>query len=145
MPLFRWLMVPGLLALAVSLGNAGPARFLSDPARDVRQTIEARQILADDPELASWNIGVTVHDCVATLWGPVPSAEVAFCAELCLRSIIELADVRNDLIVSDALEPRRTPWKIDSTPLFPPHVPRLQVSPSALRRSRTCALSSRRA
>ncbi len=102
-------------------------RTLGDPARDVRQTIQARKLLADDPDLAAWNIGVTIQDRVATLWGPVPSAEVAFRAELCLRSIIELADVRNELVVSDALKPMRVPLKIDNPPMFlPDHVPQPQ-------------------
>src|SRR5882724_1447057 len=103
----RWLIVPVLLAIAVSLGNAGPVRIGGNPTRDVRQTIQARKLLADDPELAAWNIGVTVHDRVATLWGPVPSVEVAFRAELCLRTVIELAEVRNQLFVSEALKPMR--------------------------------------
>jgi hypothetical protein len=117
-------MVPVLLAMSVSAWSAGPGRALRDPARDVRQTIHARKLLSEDPELAAWNIGVTIQDRVATLWGPVPSAEVAFRAELCLRSVIELADVRNELVVSDALKPMRVPLKIDNPPSFlPDHLP----------------------
>src|SRR5947209_10088994 len=117
MRLCRWLIVPVLLAISVSLGSAGPVRTLGDPLRDVRQTIQARKLLADDPELAAWNIGVTIQDRVATLWGPVPSAEIAFRAELCLRTVIELAEVRNQLFVSEALKPMRVPLKIDNAPM----------------------------
>src|SRR6266540_3074712 len=113
---YRWLMVFLMAALSASAGQAGPARIGGDPARDVRQTIQARKLLSDDPELAEWNIGVTVRDRVATLWGPVPSAQVAFRAELCLKAMIELAEVRNELFLSDQLKPMRVPLKIDNRP-----------------------------
>jgi hypothetical protein len=112
----RWLLVPVLLAVGALSLDAGPARIGGDPLRDVQQTIQARKLLADDPDLAAWNIGVTVHNRVATLWGPAPSAEVAFRAELALRSVIELAEVRNELHITDAVKPMRVPLKIDNLP-----------------------------
>ena len=54
----------------------------------------ARKLLADDPDLETFNIGVSVQNRVATLWGPVPSIEVAFRAELVLRTMFELTAVR---------------------------------------------------
>lgn len=114
-----------LMAVVPSFADAGPARIGGDPARDVRQTIQARKRLADDPDLSAWNIGVTVRDRVAVLWGPVPSAEIAFRAELCLRTIIELAEVRNELFLSDQVKPRRVPLNIDNPPLFLPAQPLL--------------------
>src|ERR1044071_9815392 len=89
--------------------SAGPARLGGDPSRDTRHTMQARRLLAEDPDLAPWNIGVIVQDRVATLWGPVPSAEVAFRAEICLKSMIELIEVRNELFLSDQLKPMRVP------------------------------------
>src|SRR5438552_3749010 len=63
--------------------------------RDFWQTMQARKLLLDDPRLAPLNLGVKVVDGVATLWGPVPNAEHSFRAESCLRTMIELIDVRN--------------------------------------------------
>src|SRR5437870_6966676 len=95
-----WLVVL-VLASVASSANAGQLRVVGDPARDMRQTMQARKLLFSDPDLAALNIGVVVIDRVATLWGPVPSAEVAFRAELCVRTMIELAEVRNQLFVSE--------------------------------------------
>ena len=94
---------------------AGQVRTLGDPTRDVLQTVQARKRLADDPELAAHNIGVFVFGRVATLWGPVESPEIAFRAELCLRGMVELAEIRNELYVSDIEEPIRPRRRIDST------------------------------
>src|ERR1022692_3169962 len=123
-----------VMILMVTLGSpagAGQNRIIGDASRDVRQTMQARKLLADDPELASLNIGVTVSDRVAVLWGPVPSAEAAFRAELCLKTMIELAEVHNELFVKDSLEPMRGPLKIDSPPQFLPDLlpPRLPEQP----------------
>jgi hypothetical protein len=104
--------------------GAGQGGIIGDPVRDARQTMQARQLMLDDPELARINIGVIVTDRVAVLWGPVPSAEVAFKAELCVRTMIELVEVRSELFVSELLQPIRAPLKIDIPPLFlPEHLP----------------------
>ena len=131
----RWILVLTFLAWSISLAHGGAARIGGDPTRDVRQTMQARKLLADDPDLAAWNIGVTVRDRVATLWGPVPSAEIAFRAELCLKTMIELAEVRNDLFLSEYVKPMRVPLKIDNAPSpvpdrMPPALPRIPRSSS---------------
>lgn len=89
----------------------GPVRLLGDPVRDVQQTVQARRLLSSEADLQDLNLGVIVRDRVATLWGPAPSAEMAFRAELCLRRMIELAEIRNELFVTDLLEPVRRPLK----------------------------------
>ena len=127
-----WLIAVVILMLsAVSSVRGGQGRTIGDPARDVRQTMQARKLLLDEPELAQINIGVIVTDRVAVLWGPVPSPEVAFRAELCVRTMIELVEIRNELFVSELLEPIRTPLKIDIPPLFLPDQmpPKLPVEP----------------
>jgi hypothetical protein len=68
--------------------------------RDLRQTVRARQVLLQDPDLALLNLGVAVRDRVATLWGPVPSAQASLRAERALRRLVEIADVRNELEVN---------------------------------------------
>jgi hypothetical protein len=127
-----WLVAVVILMLStVSSARAGQSRIIGDAARDVRQTMQARKLMLDDPELARINIGVIVTDRVAVLWGPVPSAEVAFKAELCVRTMIELVEIRNELFVSELVEPIRTPLKIDIPPLFLPEKmpPKLPVEP----------------
>ena len=119
-----------MVFLFVSALEAGPARIGGDPLRDVAQTMKARKLLADDPDLAVWNISVTVQNRVATLWGPVPSAEVAFRAELCVKSMVELSEVRNELFLSEFVKPMRVPLKIDNAPSIvpdplPPPTPRM--------------------
>jgi BON domain len=108
--------------------QAQQRQIIGEPSRDVRHTMQARKLLADDPELAAWNIGVVVNDRVAVLWGPAPSAEVAFHAELCLKAMVELVEVRNELMVSEPLEPTIRAEKSEVRPRnvperMPPRLP----------------------
>ena len=112
-----------------SLVDAQPIRATRDLSRDVMQTMQARQRLHADPDLAAWNIGVSVENRVATLFGPAPSAEAIFRAELCLRNMIGLAGIRNELFVSDLLAPADPPLRLltpalNPPELAPPHLPR---------------------
>jgi osmotically-inducible protein OsmY len=127
----RLLIGAVLFLSAGASAQAGQNRIDGDAGRDVRQTMEARKLLADEPELEAYNIGVTVQNRVATLWGPVPSIEVAFRAELVLRTMFELTAVRNELFVSELVEPmKKKPLRIDNPPrllpdLTPPKLPAL--------------------
>src|SRR4051794_9384180 len=67
---------------------------------DLVLTLRARRALALDPELAPLNLGVRIRNHVATLLGPVPTAELSFKAEVCLRGLVELFEVRNELWVT---------------------------------------------
>ncbi len=67
--------------------------------RDMAHTVQARKLLLDDPRLGTLNLGVRVTNRVAVLWGPVPSQELALHAEQRLRTMFELAEVRNQLTV----------------------------------------------
>jgi hypothetical protein len=102
----RWLLLVVILIFG-TVASAGPDRPAREPSPDVTHTIQARKLLADDPELANWNLGVFVTDRVAVLWGPAPSAEVAFRAEERLRTMIELVGVQNKLFVCESIEPVR--------------------------------------
>ena len=106
--------------LGVTSAQAGSLRVPIDVDRDVLQTILARRLLHEDPDLAAWNIGVTVQDRVLVLWGPVPSAEVVFRAELCVRTMPGLAGVRNELFVCEPIEAIKRPLRIQ---LPPTHLP----------------------
>src|SRR5437016_9254417 len=46
-------------------------------AHDLELTLRAREALLRDPTLRGSRLGVTVYHRVATLWGEVPSAEMA--------------------------------------------------------------------
>lgn len=115
----------GLLALFLLGGLAAvPARAGNDPERDVWLTLRARKALTEDAELAPLNLGVVVRNRVATLWGPVPSAELGFKAEVILRTLDELGAVRNDLDVSDDPLPRVGLFTAPATPsLLPAQLP----------------------
>lgn len=123
--------VRSLVAFLILAGAASSAAAQTRTVglTDVHHTLKARKLLMDDPELAPFNIGVVVTNRVAVLWGPAPSAEIAFRAELCMRTMVELTSVRNELFISDLTEPVRSPLKIDVPPLrlpdmTPPKLPR---------------------
>jgi len=90
-----------LLLITILVGITTPASA-APPDRDLEdflQTVQACKRLQQDELLAPLNVGVKVRRRVAILWGPIPNAELALRAEQQLRTMIELIDVRNDLIV----------------------------------------------
>lgn len=86
--------------LGVTLGSAHAA----DPT-DARLTLESRQSLNADEKLAALNLGVSVKAGIATLFGPVPSEELARRAEARVRVVTGLRNVRNELHVAPPAEP----------------------------------------
>jgi hypothetical protein len=67
--------------------------------RDLDHEMLAWQALQSDPKLGPLNLCVKVRDRVATLWGPVPSRELADRAVSALRKLPEIATVRNQMMV----------------------------------------------
>lgn len=96
LPYCAVLLAPLVVATQVSAG-----KLLGDQSRDFLLTVQARRLLLDDPQLGPLNLGLNVVDGVAILWGPVPNAALSFRAEQRLRAMIELAEVRNQLHVTD--------------------------------------------
>ena len=132
----------------VGLFLAGPAcaQGLDDPLiRDLWQTVQARKILLDDPQLAPLNLGVVVKNRTATLWGPVPSNELAFRAEQRLRNLVEIFEIRNRLIVEpgdDGPAPAAAPAAPQVLPeASPPAVGPARPRPPALQQSRNVFLA----
>ena len=82
--------------LGFSSLHAQPLGF-EDITQDLDQTMECRRLLLEDPILGRLNLGVRVKNRVAVLWGPAPSREISRRAEQCLRTMIELADVKNEM------------------------------------------------
>jgi hypothetical protein len=114
------------VALFFTVGLARASAAPPDaPLQDVLHTMQARKALLEDDTLARLNIGVKVAGRVAVLWGPVPSADAALRAEAKLRGLIELIDVRNELIITsdDPREPALQP-RIAPEPA-PPALPRV--------------------
>ncbi|HWY85766.1 MAG TPA: BON domain-containing protein [Gemmataceae bacterium] len=90
------------LGAVILLLPAGAARAQApDEAwhRDLLQTVQARKLLLDDPQLGPLNLGVRVADRSAVLWGPVPSQELSHRAERRLQTMFELIEIRNRLSV----------------------------------------------
>jgi hypothetical protein len=67
--------------------------------RDLQLTVQARRLLAQDPQLRPLNLGVKVQDGTATLWGGVPSAKLAGLAIDRLKTISSLERVRSELSI----------------------------------------------
>src|SRR5437762_2073213 len=84
--------VAALVAIACGAGvitapNAPGSARSEVVMRDLYLTIQARRALLRDKELGGLNVGVQVRNRVAILWGPVPTVELAFKAEVCLREL----------------------------------------------------------
>ena len=95
-------LMPQYFVLPVC-GAEPPPRFASTPgapreesARDWVLGIQARRILHKDEQIAALNVGVSVKDKVATIWGTLPSAEVGKRAEEILKKINGIASVVNE-------------------------------------------------
>src|SRR5947209_18381545 len=88
---------------------------------DIWHTLLARTALAKDEQLSPLNLGVRVRNRVATLWGAVPSPELAKRAVERLKALEDLREVRNqmDLDEEGLAPPRpavRPPYLPESLP-----------------------------
>jgi BON domain len=69
-------------------------------------TLRVRQAVQSDPALASiTHLGVSVHSGVATLFGAVSSPEAAKRAEMLVRQVPGVVEVRNEIHVESADDP----------------------------------------
>jgi osmotically-inducible protein OsmY len=91
----------GLLALALlPLRAADPRSPSADyPNPDTQLTFKARGALRDADGLTFLNLGVRIHRGVATLWGSVPTAELAQRAVETVRLVPGVTTVKNELAV----------------------------------------------
>lgn len=98
-------------AIAQPAGEDTPGSLLTplanaDPARDCRMTLRARQAVQNDPALAGiTHIGVSVRSGVACLWGSVSSSEAARRAEVLVRQVPGIFEVRNEIHVESPDDP----------------------------------------
>jgi hypothetical protein len=91
----------GALLVTAAEPPAGtpPAAASRDAYRDLQLSVHSRRALCDDATLAELNIGVRVRDGVATLWGPVPSADVIPKAVKLVEAVQGVFKVRTELYV----------------------------------------------
>jgi hypothetical protein len=94
----RWFALALTSLLLASPAQAQPSTWESRH-RDADLTIECRKLFLEDPVLGPLNLGVRVKERVAVLWGPAPSREVVRRAEQCLQTIVELMDVKSEMII----------------------------------------------
>jgi hypothetical protein len=94
-----------LLGMAVTGGRFGYAgdprapRWHASSAslNDCQVAVEARRSMMADPVLGEFNIGITVTDSAATVWGAVPDAEIAARVRSRLSAVTGISTVVDDL------------------------------------------------
>ena len=98
-PPLRPVLALGLLALAC------PASAAENGPRDCVLTVRVRQVLIQEPALAPLNLGVSVRQGVATLYGSVPSAALAKLAREKVARVQGVLEVRSELEVRPSDDP----------------------------------------
>jgi hypothetical protein len=88
-----------LVTAAEPPAGTPPAAASRDSYRDLQLSVHSRRAICDDETLAELNIGVRVRDGVATLWGPVPSADVIPKAVKRVEGVQGVLGVRTELYV----------------------------------------------
>lgn len=112
--------IPNFLLAGVFLAPTwAGAESSADFGQDLMLTVLARKALLDDRELAPLNLGVRVHNRVASLWGPVPSPLLADRAIRMLSSLPELVQVRNDMHIAVEEEVFPVPRTVPQLPWAP--------------------------
>jgi hypothetical protein len=97
-----WLLFSvGAMLLILSTAAAEPI-----PA-DTLLAVQVRRAFQDDTPLASFNLGVRVRQRIVTLWGSVPSVEIARKVEQRARQVPGVREVRSELTVVPPLEDER--------------------------------------
>jgi hypothetical protein len=127
-----WFAPAGLSATdaARPAPNRGPIE--SGLLTDCQLGVFARRALQQDPQLAPLNLGVSVLDRTATIWGAIPSAELAGRATELVRRVPGVAAVHSDLSVEgpDPLTKERLVRSFSPVPARPPSVPSLTGLPA---------------
>src|SRR5947209_6585754 len=102
------LITAALLACAVSpafVPAAGAPAKADASFDELKLEAAARKALLQDKRLGGLNVGVTVRDRVATLWGPLPSAEAVNEALERLKQVPGIVKVVDTTKVSPPADP----------------------------------------
>ena len=92
----------GVLVVAAIAAGADYPPLAPSPEiyRDLQLMVHARKALREQEAFASLNVGVRVRDGIATLWGPVPSADLIPKAMKGVESVQGILGVRSELFVA---------------------------------------------
>lgn len=105
----------GLLLATAGMPVAGaPPRRDVAASRDVQLAVQAKQALLKDPALAKLNLGVSVRQGIATVYGAVPDADLARRAVLCVGQVDGILRVQNSIRVETAEAPAAAPPRRDA-------------------------------
>jgi len=96
-----WLTVLLVVAGWVTASEWG----FADPPLDLQHANQARRALAQDRDLAAFNLGVEVEDRVATLWGTLPGDGLRRRAIELLKTLPEFRAVRSDIMIDPEHKP----------------------------------------
>jgi hypothetical protein len=112
-------LMPPDVALVLQAADPPPSQLPQQTPRDWLLTTAARRAFQKDEQLAALNVGVSVNNKVATIWGTIPSLDLARRAEEVLKKVGGIAAVMNDCrivandtlpeAVADAVKKGRTP------------------------------------
>jgi osmotically-inducible protein OsmY len=97
--------VSRLLAADGPNWTAAPAKPTDYTFLDLELSLRARNALREDAALATQDLGVSVRNRVAILWGDVASREVAQRAEARLQQVLGLNGIRNELHIKQSRQP----------------------------------------
>ncbi len=82
-----WNVAGAGLALDIPAKPKQPTAPAGSVPADSRLTVFARQALQQDLLLSSLNLGVTVHERTATVWGTIHSPDLARRAETVVKKV----------------------------------------------------------
>src|SRR5437588_658029 len=87
----------GVLRTVVVCLACASCGLAPDRPLDLKHENQARTALAQDADVAGYNLGVEVKDRVATLWGTLPNTELNRRAIELLKKLPEFREVRSDV------------------------------------------------
>lgn len=96
----------------------------ADRLRDLQLAVAGRRLLLADPDLAGLNLGLSVRQGMASVWGPVNNAYQAVRATEVLSTLPGLDGVRDELYLGTSPNPLLVPLPTrDRATLLPERVP----------------------
>lgn len=98
-------LAPQLFSIALQAGDARAIQIPDLTSRDWILNNQARRAILKDDQLAPHNIGVTVKNKIATIWGSIPAPEIAKRAEATLLKIPGIATVMNECRIVPGTDP----------------------------------------
>lgn len=99
----------------------GPPSKVDITATDCRLTLQARSALSRDAALEPLNLGVSVRNRVATLWGPIPTAKLAERSRAIVEKVPGIDRVVDQFVIEKPRDPLNQFLK---TPHLPPPLPK---------------------